>query len=139
MTFGDYPFNLYFGLTVGFFATVAIASAIDKFGDAMFRKGIARPFFVGKYRLHHRSFLFKVVPVAYLAIAALILAGFVKIEWDFFWTGIMGTILVAVDCLLLDLTIDYFRHEKGWGILRHEILYIAVPMYAFSAFLRFVI
>ncbi|MDG6986065.1 MAG: hypothetical protein JRM73_04885 [Nitrososphaerota archaeon] len=134
-----YPLDLYFGLTVGFFATVAIASALDKFGNAMFARGIARPFVVGRYRLHHRSFLYKALPVAYLAVAGMVLAGLVKIEWTVVWTGMMGTILVAVDCMLLDLTIDYVRQGRGWGFLRHELVYVLVPMYAFSAFLRFVI
>lgn len=139
MDFGPYPYNLYFGLTVGFFATVAIASALNKFGDAMFRRGVARPFFLGRYRLHHRSFLFKAVPVAYVAIAAMILDGLVKIQWGLFWTGLAGTVLVAADCLLLDMTIDYVRQGRGWGFIRHELVYIAVPLYAFSEFLRVVV
>jgi hypothetical protein len=131
-----YPVDLYVGMTVGFFATVAIASALNKFGDAMFSKGVARPFFVGRYRVHHRSFLFGAVPVAYLAIAAMVLTGLVKIEWGLFWTGLAGTILVVADCLLVDLTFDYFHKGSGWGFLRHEIVYVAVPVYAFMAFLR---
>ena len=134
-----YPLDLYVGITVGFFATVAIASALNLLGDAMFRRGVARPFFVGRYRLHHRNFLFKAVPVAYLAIAAMVLTGVVKIEWGLFWTGLAGTVLVAADCLLVDLTFDYVRKGRGWGLLSHELVYFAVPVYAFSAFLRFVI
>lgn len=133
-----YPLDLYFGVTVGFFATVATASALDKFGDAMFEKGVARPFFLGRHRLHHRSFLFRGVPVAYLAIAAMVLTGLVKIRWGLFWTGLAGTVLVAVDCLVLDMTIDYIRKGRGTGFLRHEFVYLAVPMYAFTAFLRVV-
>jgi hypothetical protein len=131
-----YPFSLYFGLTVGFFATVTIASALDKFGDAMFRRGVARPFFLGKHRLHHRTFLFGVVPVAYIAVALMVLEGVVKIRWSLFATGLAGTALVAIDCLALDLVIDYLRGGRGWGFLRHELVYLAVPMYAFAAFLR---
>src|SRR5579863_2782892 len=119
-----YPVDLYVGLTVGFFATVAVASALNQFGDAMFRRGVARPFFVGRYRLHHRSFLFRAVPVAYLAIAAMVVTGVVKIEWGLFWTGLAGTVLVAADCLLIDLTIDYSRKGRGWGFLRHELVYL---------------
>jgi hypothetical protein len=133
------PINLYFGVTVGFFATLAIASALNQFGDAMFRRGVARPFFVGGHRLHHRTFLFAFVPAAYVAISALVLAGFVHIVWSLLWTGLAGTVLVTVDCLMVDLTIDYFRKGRGWGFLRHEIVYCIVPMYAFTAFLRFVV
>jgi hypothetical protein len=134
-----YPYDLYFGITVGFFATIAVAKALDRFGDTMFRKGVARPFFLGRHRLHHRSFLFRVVPVAYLAIAGMVLAGLVKIEWGLLWTGLAGTALVALDCLVFDLTLDYVRQGRGWGLLRHEIVYFAVPLYAFAAFLRFAV
>ena len=118
---------------------MAIASGLDKFGDTMFARGVARPFFLGKYRLHHRSFLFKAVPAAYVAIAAMVLVGMVKIQWVFFWTGLAGTTLVAIDCVALDLTMDYVRKGKGWGFLSHELVYLAVPMYAFAEFLRVVI
>ncbi|MDG6909639.1 MAG: hypothetical protein JRN57_02675 [Nitrososphaerota archaeon] len=138
MNFG-YPYDLYFGITIGFFATAAVVLALDKFGDAMFERGVARPFFLGKYRLHHRSFLFKVVPAAYVAIAGMVIAGLVKVEWGLLWTGLAGTALVALDCLVLDLTMDYFRKGRGWGLLRHELLYSAVLVYAFAAFLRFTI
>lgn len=138
MIFG-YPLDLYFGVAVGFLATVAVASALDKFGDAMFERGVARPFFLGGYRLHHRSFLFKAVPVVYIGIAAMVLTGLVKIQWGLFWTGLAGTSLVAVDCLVLDLTIDYFRRGREHGPLSHELVYLAVPAYAFAAFLRLVI
>ncbi|MDG6902553.1 MAG: hypothetical protein JRM80_11435 [Nitrososphaerota archaeon] len=133
-----YPFDLYLGLTVGFFTTLAISSILDKFGDAMFERGVARPFFLGKRRLHHRSAL-KAVPVAYLAMASMILVGMVKIQWGLFWTGLAGTSLVLVDCLMLDMTFDYVRQGRGWGVLRHELVYLVVPMYAFVAFLRFAI
>lgn len=138
LNFGSYPFDLYFGLTLGFVATLAVASALNRFGDAMFRRGVARPFFLGGHRLHHRSFLFKAVPIAYLVVAAMVLAGVVKVEWDLLWTGLAGTSLVIVDCLLLDLTIDYFREGRGRGLLRHELVYFVIPMYAFAAFLRLV-
>ena len=44
-----------------------------------------------------------------------------------------------VDCLMLDMTFDYVRQGRGWGVLRHELVYLVVPMYAFVAFLRFAI
>lgn len=139
MSLGSIQTNVYFGITVGFFLTIAIASAIDRFGDAMFKRGVARPFFVGRHRLHHRSFLFVAVPAGYVAVAALILTGYVQIVWSLFWTGIAGTFLVAIDCLIFDLTIDYASKSRGWGLLRHELIYTVIPLYAFSAFLRFAI
>jgi hypothetical protein len=118
---------------------LAISSALDRFGNAMFNRGVARPFFVGRYRLHHRSFLFIAVPLAYIFIAALVLSGYVEIVWSLLWTGLAGTMMVALDCLLFDLTVDYARKGRGWGFLRHELVYFMVPMYAFTAFLRFVV
>ena len=138
MIFG-YPLDLYFGITVGFFATVVAASAIDKFGDAMFARGVAQPFFVGKYRLHHRSILYRAVPAGYLAIAAMVVTGLVKIRWGLIWTGLEGTAVVVAACLFLDMAVDYLSRNKGVGPLRHELVYLAVPLFAFSAFLRFTV
>jgi hypothetical protein len=128
--------NLHFGLVVGFFATLLIASALNEFGDEMFRRGVARPFFFGRYRLHHRRFLFVFLPVGYSLLSALILLGYVQIVWSDFWTGIAGTLAIAVACLLLDLTVDYARDSGGWGFIHHELVYLLVPAFAFTDFLR---
>lgn len=138
MFFG-YPLDLYIGITVGFFATLVAASALDKFGDAMFARGVAQPFFVGRYRLHHRLILYRAVPAGYLAIAAMVVTGLVKIRWELIWTGLEGTAILAAACLFLDLTVDYLSRDRGGGPLRHELLYLAVPLFAFSAFLRFAV
>lgn len=128
--------NLYVGLMLGFVVIMVVAAALDRFGDAMFRRGVARPFFVLGRRLHHRSFLYRAVPLAYIAVSALILFGYVHIVWSLFWTGIAGTILVAVDCVIMDMVMDYALKGRGMWLFRHELLYAAVPLYAFSMFLR---
>ncbi len=127
------------GMAVGFVATLAIAAVLNRFGDAMFRRGVARPFFVGRYRLHHRRFLFVFLPLGYILLSLMILAGFVEIVWSDFWTGMASTLMIAASCLLLDLGIDYAKSEGGWGYVHHELIYLAVPAYAFSNFLRLVI
>jgi hypothetical protein len=133
-----FPFagNLHFGLMVGFVATLAIASALNEFGDEMFKRGVARPFFFGGHRLHHRSFLFIFLPLGYIALSSLILLGYVQIVWNDFWTGIVSTLIIAGVCLLLDLTVDYAKDSGGWGFLHHELIYLAVPAFAFTDFLR---
>jgi hypothetical protein len=131
--------NLQIGMAIGFAATLALAAILNRFGDAMFRRGVARPFFVGRYRLHHRRFLFVFLPIGYLILSVLILAGYIEIIWSDFWTGIVSTLLIAASCLLLDLGIDYAKNEGGWGYVHHELIYLAVPAFAFSDFLRLVI
>ena len=126
-------------MAIGFVATLEIAVILDRFGDAMFRRGVARPFFVGRYRLHHRRFLFIFLPFGYIILSLLILAGYVVIIWSDFWTGIVGTLLIAASCLLLDLGIDYAKNRGGWGFFHHELIYLAVPAYAFTDFLHLVI
>ncbi len=131
--------NLHFGLLVGFVATLAIASALNEFGDEMFKRGVARPFFFGKHRLHHRSFLFIFLPLGYVALSFLILLGYIQIVWNDFWTGMVSTIAIATACLLLDLAVDRAKDSGGWGFIHHELIYLAVPAFAFSNFLRFTI
>ena len=128
--------NLYIGVTIGFVVVMAIAAALNRFGDAMFRRGVARPFFMWGHRLHHRSFLFRAVPLAYIAVSALLLFGYVHIVWSLFWTGIAGTMLVAADCLIMDMAMDYALKGRGGWLFKHELVYVAVPLYAFSMFLR---
>jgi len=128
--------NLAFGLVVGFAGTLAIASVLNEFGDVMFRKGVARPFFVGKYRLHHRRFLYVFLPLGYALLSALILLGYIQIVWSDFWTGIVTTIIIGAACLILDLAVDYARESSGWGFIHHELIYLAVPAFAFTDFLH---
>jgi len=128
--------NLNFGLVAGFLATLAIASLLNEFGDIMFSKGVARPFFFGKYRLHHRRFLFVFLPMGYSLLSFLIVLGYVQIVWSDFWTGIVTTFVIGATCLLLDLTVDYLQDSWGWGLIHHELIYLAVPAFAFTDFLH---
>lgn len=136
---GPFSVNLCIGVAVGFVVMMMVASALNQFGDAMFRRGVAKPFFFGRRRLHHRSFLFGFLPAAYLGLSALILTGVVKIIWSLFWTGLASTLVVALTCLLLDLAIDHARKGGGWGYIHHELVYLLVPVFAFSDFLRLVV
>ena len=128
--------NLNFGLVAGFLATLAIASLLNEFGDIMFSKGVARPFFFGRYRLHHRRFLFVFLPMGYSLLSFLIVLGYVQIVWSDFWTGIVTTFVIGATCLLLDLTVDYLQDSWGWGLIHHELIYLAVPAFAFTDFLH---
>jgi len=131
--------NLHFGLLVGFVVTLAVATVLNEFGDLMFRKGVARPFFFGRYRLHHRRFLFVFLPIGYALLSSMILLGYVQIVWSDFWTGMVSTLAIAAACLLLDLAADYARDSGGWGFIHHELIYLVVPAFAFSDFLRLVV
>ena len=128
--------NLNFGLVLGFVVTLAIAPVLNEFGDVMFRKGVARPFFFGKYRLHHKRFLYVFLPVGYALLSLLIALGYVQIIWSDFRTGIAATLVIGAACLLLDLTIDYLQDSWGWGLIHHELIYLAVPAFAFTDFLH---
>ena len=128
--------NLNLGLVLGFVVTIAIAPVLNEFGDAMFRRGVARPFFFGKYRLHHKRFLYVFLPIGYALLSFLIVLGYVQIVWIDFWTGIATTLMIGAACLLLDLTIDYLQDSWGWGLIHHELIYLAVPAFAFTDFLH---
>lgn len=131
--------NLFVGVTVGLVATLVLAAALNRFGDAMFRRGIARPFYVAGHRLHHRDALFIGLPTGYGLISTLFLAGYVRIVWGLFWTGLAGMTLVAISCLALDLAMDYVRQGANLRYLHHEMVYCAVPLYAFTEFLKVVL
>lgn len=132
--------NLYVGIVLGFFVTLMLVSVLNRFGDAMFRRGFAKPFYIRGHRLHHRPILHVAVPVAYTSLALLVVFGFVRIVWRLLWTGLATTVVIAAACLTLDLLWDQ-RSSWGarWGVLHHELIYLAIPAFAFTDFLKLVV
>jgi len=128
--------NAYFGAMVGFVATLIVASVLNQLGNSMFRRGVAMPFFLGSRRVHHRQVLFYFLPAAYAALAALFFAGYIKIVWSLFSTGVLCTLVIAASCLVFDLCLDYSKGGGRLGFLHHELIYLTVPAFAFSSFLR---
>ena len=132
--------NLADGIAIGFFTVIVIASILDKFGDAMFKRGVAKPFYVLGHRLHHRHFLLVILPLLYSGLGALILSGYVRIVGSLLWTGLASTLVVSVACLATDLALDYRSSTvRSLGLFRHELIYLLIPAYAFAEFLRLVI
>ena len=132
--------NLYDGIILGFISLVIIASVLDRFGDAMFRRGVAKPFYFLGRRFHHRSLLYVILPCFYALVSVLVLMGYVQIVWGLLWTGIGTTILLAAACTLVDLCLDYASRTRiRQGFLHHELIYIVIPAFAFSDFLRLVV
>jgi hypothetical protein len=128
------------GIAIGFFTVIVIASILDKFGDAMFKRGVAKPFYILGHRLHHRHFLMIILPLLYSGLGASIILGYVKIVGRLLWTGLGTTMIVSMACLATDLLLDY-RSSGGrkLGLVRHELIYLLIPAYAFAEFLRLVI
>ena len=131
--------NVYFGAAIGLFSILAVAALLNRFGDTMFRKGVAMPFFFGSRRLHHRQFLFYALPTIYAVLAAMFLTGYITIVWSLFWGGLVTTVIIAATCLVFDLVLDYVNGGGRLGFLHHELIYLVVPAYAFTAFLRLAI
>ena len=131
-----FAMNAYIGAMLGFVATLVAASVLNQLGNTMFRKGVAMPFFLGRRRVHHRAVLFRFLPAAYATLAALFLAGYIKIVWSLFSTGLLCTLVIAASCLVFDLCLDYSRGGGRLGFLHHELIYLTVPAFAFSSFLR---
>lgn len=120
-------------LLAGFVVVVSATLLLDKFGDYLYHKGIAKPFYVLGYRLHHRSILLSIVPAGYVAVAALIYLHYVRIVWYSFWPDAEITLILAGVCLAFDLAWDAFSSEqKRRAILHHEWVYFLVPVYVFT-------
>ena len=110
-----------------------LASLFDKVGNVMFRKGLAKPFYVRGRRIHHRDVLYFAFPAVYTVIVSLILLGFVHVIWNTFWTGIETTFFIAVGCFLLDLALDGMSlRVREKALLHHEWVYLLIPAYAFT-------
>jgi uncharacterized membrane protein YedE/YeeE len=128
--------NLAVGIFIGYTLILSVALLLNKFGDLMFKKGFAKPFYIRGYRIHHRDILLFVLPLVYTVIVFLILVGAVVVVWNYFWDGIETISILAVVCLMVDLLFDkYSTKIKKVLAIPHEILYLSLPLYAFTHFL----
>lgn len=125
--------ELQFRLVAGFVVVLSSVFLLDKAGDFLYHKGIAKPFYLLGYRLHHRNFLLSIVPTTYVLVATLIYLHYVRILWYSFWPSLEITLFLAGICLTIDLTLDALSSvEKRRALLHHELVYILVPAYVFT-------
>src|SRR5271170_7509569 len=125
--------ELQFGLVAGFVVILTSTFLLDKAGDFLYHKGIAKPFYVLGHRLHHRKFVLAVVPASYATVATLVYLHYMRVLWSAFWPSAEFTLFLASACLLLDLTLDALTtREKRTALLHHEWLYFVVPAYVFT-------
>jgi hypothetical protein len=120
-------------LVAGFVVIVFSAALIDKLGNVMYRRGIAKPFFVLGHRLHHRNVLRTVLPGAYVTTAALIYEHYLRIVWYSFWPSAEVAMLLSGVCFAFDMALDGLSGKvRRMAHLPHEWLYLVVPMYVFT-------
>ena len=128
-----------FRLAEGFIVVLSSTLVLDKLGDYLFHKGIAKPFYLFGYRLHHRSFLLSTVPASYAVVATLVYLHYFRILWSSFWPSMEITFLLVAACLTVDFTLDALSSaEKRRALLHHEWVYFVVPVYAFTHLIVFV-
>jgi len=108
-------------LIAGFMVVVASTVLLNKAGDLLYKKGIAKPFYLLGYRLHHRHFLFALVPTTYVAVASLLYLHYLRVLWSSFWPSVEVTLFLAGMCLTIDLALDALSSvEKRRALLHHE-------------------
>jgi hypothetical protein len=126
-------------LLAGFIIVVSSTIVLNKVGDFLYHKGIAKPFYLFGHRLHHRNFLLALVPATYLAVAMLIYMHYARVLWYSFWPSVEITLLLAGICLTVDFTLDAISSvEKNRALLHHEWVYVVVPAYVFTHLIAFV-
>ena len=122
------------GLFTGFAVVFSLTAFVNKAGDYLYHKGIAKPFYVRGYRLHHKNFLLVLIPGAYVVLATLIYLHFFEVLWGNLWPGIEVTVLLAAFCLTIDFSLDaLIKAEKRMTLLlHHEWVYLVLPAYIFT-------
>ena len=126
-------------LMAGFIIVVSSTVVLNKVGDFLYHKGIAKPFYLFGHRLHHRNFLLALVPATYLAVATMIYMHYARVLWYSFWPSVEITLLLAGICLMVDFTLDAISSvEKNRALLHHEWVYVVVPAYVFTHLIAFV-
>lgn len=120
-------------LLAGFVIVVSSILILDKLGNWLYGKGIAKPFYLWGHRLHHRTFLLSLVPSSYVVVAAMINLHYMHILWGSFWPNAeVATALVGL-CLAFDLSIDALSsHARRSFVFSHEWIYVLVPAYVFT-------
>jgi hypothetical protein len=120
-------------LIAGFAVVLASVLSLDKLGDYLFHRGIAKPFYFLGYRVHHRGFVVAFIPATYAVVATLIYLHYMRVLWSSFWPSVEVTILLAGACLAIDFVFDALStKEKRMAIIHHEWVYFVVPAYAFT-------
>ncbi len=120
-------------LVAGFIVVLSSTLLLDEAGDFLYRKGIAKPFYLLGRRLHHRGFLLAIVPVSYVAVATMIYLHYLRVLWSSFWPSVEVTLFLAGACLTLDFALDSLSsREKRSALLHHEWVYVVVPAYVFT-------
>jgi len=121
------------GIAVGFSVLLVMTYVLDKAGNILYRRRIAKPFYVLGYRLHHRRMLLGFVPACYLALVALFEMHYLRLLWGSFWPGVEAVLLLSAVCLAFDLAWDGLSsREKQSALLHHEWVYLVVPAYIFT-------
>jgi hypothetical protein len=117
-------------LFVGFLVTILTAFASDRLGTYMYRKGYAKPFFVLGHRLHH-SRIAALIPICYLIFAYFMITGNIQLIRDLLWYRIALIPLFIGLCF----AVDFFGDKEkviSTGVLRHEWIYVVIPVYIFA-------
>jgi hypothetical protein len=127
------PERLQVDLLAGFAVVLSASLILDKAGDFFYHRGIAKPFYLFGYRLHHRHVLLSIVPATYAAVASLLYLHYARVLWSSFWPSVEITLFLAGACLTIDMTLDALSGvERKRALLHHEWLYVVVPAYAFT-------
>ena len=120
-------------LVAGFVVILSLTAIVNKAGDILYHKGIAKPFYLRGYRLHHRNFLLALIPTCYALVAALIYLHYIRVIWVSFWPSVEITLALAGACLAIDFTMDALSSKvKRNAFLHHEWVYFVVPAYIFT-------
>ena len=123
----------------GFIVVVASTAVLNKVGDVLYHRGIAKPFYLLGHRLHHRNVLLALVPGVYVLVATMLYLHYMRILWYSFWPSAEITLFLVGICLAIDLTLDALSTvEKRRALLHHEWVYVLVPAYAFTHLLALV-
>jgi hypothetical protein len=126
-------------LVAGFIIVVASTAVLNKVGDVLYHRGIAKPFYLLGRRLHHRNVLLALVPGVYVVVATMLYLHYMRILWYSFWPSVEITLFLVGICLTIDLTLDALSTvEKRRALLHHEWVYVLVPAYAFTHLLALV-
>ncbi len=133
------PTSFVMAFMVGLVLILATTWIVDKLGTAMYKRGMAKPFYLRGRRIHH-SVIYFIVPACYTTLFAMFILGFIQVFWDSLWVRFAYTFILLAFAIAADFLGDRFWPQiRKNAILHHEWIYMVLPVFIFTNVVKVVL
>ncbi len=133
------PTSFLMAFMIGLVLILSTTWIVDKLGTAMYKRGMAKPFYIRGRRIHH-SIIYFIVPACYTTLFAMFILGFIQVFWDSLWVRFAYTFVLLAFAIAADFLGDRFWPQiRKNAILHHEWIYMVLPVFIFTNVVKVVL